>query len=78
MEFINKSDLVFKDVSAEQQRSYVFQSNVEVTIQNPLKLHVSDSGGHRLFDAQGVSHYVPAGWIHLRWKSKPGTPHFDF
>lgn len=78
MEFVNKSGLEFKDVSAEEYREYLFPTGVSVRIDAPLKLNVSASGGHRVFDAAGVSHYVPAGWIHLRWKAKAGAAHFDF
>jgi hypothetical protein len=31
------------------------------------KLSVSSSGGHRIFSADGQSHYIPSGWIHLTW-----------
>jgi hypothetical protein len=78
IEFINKSELEFKDVSAEASREYTFESGVSVLIIEPLKLNVSASGGHRIFDASGDSHYVPSGWIHLRWTAKPGAAHFDF
>lgn len=77
MEFINNSDLEFKDISAEREREYAFGGGT-ILIVEPLKLNVSESGGHRIFDAQGDSHYVPAGWIHLRWTAKEGKPHFDF
>jgi hypothetical protein len=78
MEFVNKSGLEFKDVSAEEYREYLFPSGVSVRVQAPLRLNVSASGGHRIFDADGVSHYIPAGWVHLQWKSKAGAAHFDF
>jgi hypothetical protein len=50
----------------------------KIKIEFPLYLSVSKSGGHRLFDANGISHYVPPTWIHLTWKSKEGSPHFIF
>ena len=78
MNFVNSSDLEFKDVSAEEYREYLFPSGVRVRIETPLKLHVSASGGHRIFDALGVSHYIPAGWVHLHWRVKSGSPNFDF
>jgi hypothetical protein len=43
---------------------------------NPLYLNVSKSGGHRLYSADGVSHYIPARWIHLRWKAKEDSANF--
>ena len=46
-----------------------------VRIENPLKLNVSAMAATG-FTAQGQSHYIPAGWIHLVWKSRPGKPNF--
>jgi len=75
-EFNNASDLDFTDISSEQWREYQFLGGETVRIDAPLKLNVSESKGHRIFDAQGVSHYIPAGWIHLKWMSKDGQPNF--
>jgi len=75
MTFNNQSSNVFVDISSEQFRTYRFANGEEVTIKEPLQLSVSTSG-HRLFDNDGVSHYVPKGWIHLKWKVKEGQPHF--
>ena len=76
LEFKNESDLVFTDISSEAWREYQFDSGATVRIENPAKLNVSESGGHRIFDGQGLSHYVPKGWIHLMWEPKPGEPNF--
>lgn len=80
MEFINQSGLDFTDISSEEFREYRYLQDGGGTgivyIQKPLRLHVSDSGGHRVFDAQGYSHYVKPGWHHLLWKAKDGHPHF--
>jgi hypothetical protein len=78
--FINGTDLEFKDISDETYRVYVF-SDIEIRIENPLKLHVTfkKSGhSHRIYDAQGVSHYIPSGWKHLYWQVKEGQPNFVF
>jgi hypothetical protein len=77
MEFRNNSGLEFKDISSEQSRTYHFADR-SFTIVEPMKLNVSASGGHRLFDSAGTSHYIPAGWLHLEWTAKEGKPHFDF
>lgn len=74
MEFKNESTNTFSDISSEEFRTYIFIGG-EITIQNPTHLSVSKNG-HRLFDAQGICHYVPTGWIHLKWKVKEGQPHF--
>jgi len=74
--FKNESDLDFTDISSEAWREYHFESGATVRIDNPAMLNVSESGGHRIFDEQGLSHYVPKGWIHLVWEPKPGQPNF--
>ena len=75
VEFRNESGLDFKDISSERWREYTFADGQAVRIDNPLRLYVSDNG-HRILDAEGVSHYVPLGWIHLKWQAKEGEPHF--
>lgn len=74
-QFINDSNNTFTDISSEAKRTYVFPGGNEVTIDNPKYLSVS-AGGHRLYDDSGTSHYVPKGWIHLKWMAKPGQPNF--
>ena len=53
----------------EEYRTYVFPGKEEVRIDNPQFLIVSDNG-HRVFGEDGISHYIPHGWIHLYWKNK--------
>lgn len=76
-EFINNSGFEFKDISHEEYRIYTF-SDMEIKINEPLKLNVSKSGGHRIFDANGISRYIPSGWREIQWKAKKGQPNFDF
>ena len=79
--FKNASGLKFKDIDDEEWRRYTFikdGKSWDVTIILPLKINVSKSGGHRLFDSQGNCHYIPFGWIHLEWKAKKGEDHFRF
>lgn len=68
----------FKDLSDEIYRTYEFPDGKIVKIYKPLKLNVSKSGGHRVLDEKGISHYIPAGWIHLQWKVKDGKSPFAF
>jgi hypothetical protein len=75
IQFKNESKNEFTDISSEDYRVYVF-SDMEIRIEGPQMLSVASSGGHRVFDAQGVSHYVPKGWRHLKWKARDGHPHF--
>ena len=77
VEFINESGLDFKDISSEEYREYNFVNGKMLYIDKPLFLHVSASGGHRLFDAAGFSYYIQPtqGW-YIKWKANPGSPHF--
>lgn len=66
--------LEFADISNESYRTYTFPTG-SVTIVNPVNLNVKrkpEGDSHRLVDADGVAHYVPAGWILLSWKGKNG------
>jgi hypothetical protein len=76
VEFKNESSKEFTDISSEMYREYEFSNGKIIKISLPLKLNVSDSGGHRLFDSNGVSHYIPPGWIALRWQAFEGQPNF--
>ncbi len=72
-----KPSLPFRNLSDEQYRVYDFGDH-QVRLVKPMKLNVSESGGHRVFTADGVSHYIPSGWVHLYWVVKEGCPHFAF
>ena len=74
--FINESDLPFIDIASERWREYRFAGGDVIRIEQPLKLNVSESRGHRIFDAEGRSHYIPWGWIQLSWEAKDGAPNF--
>jgi len=67
----------FKDISDEQYREYTFVGGEKVRIEG-IKLNVSDSGGHRIEDKYGISHYIPFKWIQLTWVPKEGKPNFAF
>ena len=64
------SDLKFMDISTEEFRCYEFP-DITIRIDNPKELNVSKSGGHRILDASGISHYIPKGWRRLYWKADP-------
>lgn len=75
----NESGYEFTDISSEEFRVYEFSSkyNIDrVFVHKPVALSVSQSGGHRILDEDGVSHYIPSGWIKLSWVVKDGQPHF--
>lgn len=75
-DFRNDTRHKFDDISSEAYREYVFPDHT-VTIENPVALNVNySSGGHRVWDAQGVSHYIPGGWRELKWEVGEDDPHF--
>lgn len=74
----NNKSLKFNSLESEQFRVYSFANGSNITIEEPIALNVSKSGGHRVLDKAGISHYIPSGWNHLYWKVKDGQPAFDF
>lgn len=63
------------DISSEVYRLYRFPKGESVMIKKPATLIVSDNG-HRVVDQGGYSHYIPYGWVHLKFKVEKGAPHF--
>jgi len=75
-DFRNATPHTFDDISTEQYREYVFP-DCTIKIENPVALNVNySSGGHRVLDGNGISHYVPSGWRELKWKASDNNPHF--
>lgn len=75
------SDLTKSDITVEAWREYDFGGRV-YRIENPVDLYMRPGGTtHRVVDAQGIAHCVPApgqlGCV-LRWKSQPGLPPVKF
>ena len=85
---VGPEPLKFVDISSEEWREYTFPGGQKIRITAPLYLHVTKKPGgdsHRIVSRQyheslhkfeNRSHYIPAGWIHLEWQSKPGLPPF--
>jgi len=63
------------DISSEVYRLYRFPKGESVMIKKPAILIVSDNG-HRVVDQGGYSHYIPYGWVHLKFKVEKDAPHF--
>ena len=63
-------NMEFVDISSEDYRTYQFNETL-IRIEKPVKLNVSKSGGHRILDSEGISHYIPTGWQHLSWRGSP-------
>lgn len=68
----------FKDVSAEIERTYHYPDGGKATFISPLRLHVSASGGHRLYLADDTCVYLKNDWRYITWKVRDGANHFDF
>lgn len=66
----------FDDISSEQWREYIFPKGVMVRIEQPQWLNVSSTGGHRIIDIKGRSHYIPYKWVHLYWEVFQGEFNF--
>lgn len=65
------------DISGlEQYREYQMISGNLYRIDKPIALHVKrkpEGDAHRIIDADGVRHYIPAGaWEAFRFKGKFG------
>ncbi len=75
-QFRNASGLKFKDISSEAWREYTFPSGGVTRLDKPLLLHVSASGGHRVFTSDGLCHYIQPTFENITWKVRSGKPHF--
>jgi hypothetical protein len=78
VEFKNESSNKFDDISQETYRTYEFVVDgkiVPIRIEHPLMLSVP-SNGHRVYDANGISHYIPKGWLHIHWGVEEGAANF--
>ena len=62
----------FVDVSSNLWREYVYATGV-VRIERPEWLHVKAQTdtlhSHRVIDSEGISHYLPSGFLEVRWES---------
>lgn len=72
----NNREAAFTDISGlEEWREYIYP-NGAYRISEPVRVHVTrkvNGDSHRLIDADGVRHYVPAGWIAFRFKGEWGV-----
>lgn len=67
---------VWADISTEEFRTYIFPGEVQAVVRDPVALAVNQQGSHRIIDRAGMSHFIPAGWHHLVWKSDDAHPYF--
>ena len=70
-----EEDLNWTDISAlEEWREYVFPAGV-YHIEHPISLNVKrkpEGDSHRVIDKDGIRHYIPVGWMAMRFKGKWG------
>lgn len=68
------------DISGEEYRLYTFPNGVVVQVDNPKTLWVKSSSygpgihSHRIALENGDGVYIPAGWVKIQWRNKPGQP----
>lgn len=82
---IYPADDNWRDISSEEYREYTFRNEQTVRVNAPLQLQTGTVvegrvGGpaHYITSADGVGHHIPAGWLHLSWKTKAGREIFNF
>jgi len=80
---IYPTDDSWRDISHEEYREYLFRNDQVIRINNPLQLCIGAIvdgriGGpnHFVTASDGMGHSVPAGWLHLSWKTKVGREIF--
>lgn len=77
-------DAGWNDISGEAYRVYVFP-NGEYRVDNPRQVKIKrkpEGDSHRVIsrDENNVptSHYVPAGWLGIRWEGIDGAKEFSW
>jgi hypothetical protein len=73
----DKIKVELKSLKSETYREYVYKDGT-VRVEWPVALYIRESGAHCVFDDKGVTHYIPAGWLSLRWKAGSSSNHIDF
>ena len=62
-----RSGIEFRDISGVEYRKYYFRGHT-ITIERPVALHVSESGGHKLVCASGESVYIDSSFLAISWR----------
>jgi len=55
------------DISMEKIRIYGYADREALIIEDPIKLFITEDGGHRVQDADGWVYYVHKNWETLKW-----------
>lgn len=64
------------DVSTETARTYVYSDGSAYAIESPRKVYVTETGSHRVVDADGWTHRPEPGWIAIKWLPQTDAPAF--
>jgi hypothetical protein len=64
------------DITSEANRTYHYPDGSTFTIDGPYKLHVTDSGSHRVVGTDGRTYRPERGWVAISWLPKPDQPAF--
>lgn len=78
-DLINNTNATFTSLNDDWREYDIVKDGVlhTIRIEKPRFLNINPRHfAHRVLDAQGVAHYIPCGFIALRWKVADGTPHF--
>ncbi len=76
-DFRNTSEFVFRDISSEEYREYIYPNGTRIKIDHPIRLSIAPQHGHRIWD--GVrSWWIRPTFLVIIWKAKEGAPHFAF
>lgn len=73
-----KSPLKFLDISSELYRTYYYPGGGTFTVEKPVGLNISKSGGHKIIAADGNNYYIKFGWIVIGWKKAEGAEEWLF
>lgn len=61
------------NISNESYRLYRYQKGENIMIRNPKTLYIDSNGDHKVADAEGQTHIVKKGWMHLKFKLHDGA-----
>jgi len=61
------------DISSESYRLYRYQKGENITIRGPKTLYIDSNGDHKIVDAEGQTHIIKKGWMHLKFKLLDGA-----
>ena len=74
---LNVNGMEFVSIQDEEYREYDFGEKT-YRIEKPQWLFVRPSKAHQVIDANGVTHYVQANFMALRWKNAPNAERAQF